>query len=314
MLAISRTYDSVEVLYLISSDGRKKTKSLRKMLSLQITGRFDKELVDALPESLKFISHNGAGYDQIDVDACKSRGIISLPEVFFFASLIPSFKTGIFVSNTPRVVNAATANTAIYLLLGALRRIHIPSSALRAGCWRGSMDLGYDPEGKILGILGMGGIGSALAHRATAFDLKVQYHNRQPIAPYKNSTNAEYVSFETLLRTSDVISVHLPLSNATRHLIGAKEFAMMKDGVVVINTARGSIIDEQALVDAMKGGKVFGAGLDVYETEPKVHMGLLNNEKVVLLPHIGTATFETQVCRPLSYLQSCTLFRAMKFG
>ncbi len=159
------------------------------------------------------------------------------------------------------------------------------------------MSLGHDPEGKTLGILGMGGIGSALAHRAVAFDLKVQYHNRQPITPESNPTNARYVPFETLLRTSDVISVHLPLSNATRHLIGSKEFAMMKDGVVIVNTARGSIIDEQALVDAVEGGKVFGAGLDVYEMEPKVHPGLLNSGKVVLLPHIGTATFQTQVCR-----------------
>ncbi len=101
------------------------------------------------------------------------------------------------------------------------------------------MSLGHDPEGKTLGILGMGGIGSALAHRAVAFDLKVQYHNRQPIASESNPTNAKYVPFETLLRTSDVISVHFPLSNATRHLIGAKEFAMMKDEVVIVNTARG---------------------------------------------------------------------------
>ena len=164
---------------------------------------------------------------------------------------------------------------------------------------------GFEGEGAVSsfvgpttgGILGMGGIGSALACRAMAFDLEVQYHNRRQIAPKSNPTNAKYVSFETLLRTSDVISMDLPLSNATRHLIGAKEFAMMKDGVVIVNTARGATIDEQALVDAVEGGKVFGARLDVYEMEPKVPPRLLDSEKVVLLPHIGTATFQTQVCR-----------------
>ncbi|KAL8837091.1 MAG: hypothetical protein Q9170_002648 [Blastenia crenularia] len=252
ILAISRTYDSVE-----------------------LTGRFDAELIDLLPQSLKFVSHNGAGYDQIDAEACANRGIS--------------------VSNTPGAVDASTANTAIYLLLGALRRVHIPATALREGRWRGAMGLGHDPEGKTLGILGMGGIGTAFAQRAKPFDFNIQYHNRNPVAdPSNNPTDAKYVSFQELLRTSDVISIHLPLNDATRGFIGPEEFGMMKHGVVIVNTARGQIMDEGALVDALEQGKVFAAGLDVYEKEPEIHPDLIKNDNVVLMPHIGTATVETQ--------------------
>ncbi|KAL8653149.1 MAG: hypothetical protein Q9210_002270 [Variospora velana] len=252
ILAISRTYDSVE-----------------------LTGRFDRDLIRLLPQTLKFISHNGAGYDQIDAEACANRGIA--------------------VSNTPGAVDASTATTAIYLLLGALRRVHIPATALREGKWRGSMGLGHDPEGKTLGILGMGGIGTAFALRAAPFDFHLQYHNRNPVVhPSSNPTNAKYVSFEELIRTSDIISIHLPLNDTTRGLIGREEFRMMKDGVVIVNTARGKIIDEAALVEALEQGKVFAAGLDVYEREPEIHPGLIKNDNVVLMPHIGTATMETQ--------------------
>ena len=158
------------------------------------------------------------------------------------------------------------------------------------------MELGHDPDGKILGILGMGGIGTAVARRALAFGFKLQYHNRRPLSPDRNPLGAKYVDFETLLRTSDAISVHLPLAGDTRGLIGKKEFEAMKDGVVIVNTARGPIIDEEALLQAMQSGKVFSAGLDVYDKEPDVNPALLTNENMVLLPHLGTATLETQVC------------------
>lgn len=183
----------------------------------------------------------------------------------------------------------------IFLLLGAMRRVHVPATSLRAGQWRGQMSLGHDPDGKTLGILGMGGIGSAVARRALAFDFKLQYHNRSPLSPERNPLGAVYVDFETLLKTSDVISVHLPLGEETRGMIGEKEFHLMKNGVVLINTARGAIIDEKALVGAIQSGKVFGAGLDVYENEPEVNQELMDNDNVVLLPHLGTATIETQV-------------------
>ena len=156
------------------------------------------------------------------------------------------------------------------------------------------MQLTHDPENKLLGILGMGGIGSAVAKRAVPFGMKIQYHNRKQVSKDKNAAGALYVGFEELLRTSDIISVHLPLNASTRGMIGAREFNMMKTGVVIVNTARGSIVDESALVEALEGGKVWGAGLDVYENEPVVHEGLLRNDNCVLMPHVGTATLETQ--------------------
>lgn len=240
----------------------------------QMTGRFDQELIDVLPSSLKFVSHNGAGYDSIDASACAARGIS--------------------VSNTPGAVDASTADTTLFLLIGALRRIHIPATALRAGKWRGRMTLTHEPEGKTLGILGMGGIGTAVARRAISFGMRVQYHNRSRVPASQNALGAKYVSFEELLETSDIISVHLPLNASTRGLISWDQFATMKDGVVLINTARGPIVNEDALVGALESGKVWGAGLDVHEHEPNIHPGLINNENCVLLPHVGTGTLETQ--------------------
>lgn len=183
---------------------------------------------------------------------------------------------------------------AIFLLLGALRRIHIPYTALREKRWRGTSQLGYDPENKVLGILGMGGIGQQVAKRARAFGMTIQYHNRSRLAP-ELELGATYVGFEELLGTSDAISLNCSLRKETVGIIGKREFEMMKEGVVLVNTARGKLIDEQALVDALESGKVFSAGLDVYEEEPTINEGLLGNPNVVLLPHIGTATKETQV-------------------
>lgn len=203
--------------------------------------------------------------------------------------------SGIQVAHTPKAVNSATADIAIFLMLGALRRIHIPYTAIRASNWRGpSPQLGYDPQHKILGILGMGGIGQEVAARARAFGMSIQYYNRSRLSP-ELEKGAKYVSFEELMKTSDVLSLNCSLRKETVGIIGRKEFALMKEGVILVNTARGKLIDEQALVDALDEGKVFSAGLDVYEEEPKVHEGLLNNPNVVLLPHIGTATKETQV-------------------
>ena len=156
------------------------------------------------------------------------------------------------------------------------------------------MQLTHDPENKILGILGMGGIGTAFAKRAVGFGMKIQYHNRHQLPAEKNPVGAAYVSFHELLETSDIISVHLPLNDGTRQMIGRKQFDMMKDGVVFGNRARGLIVDEAALVEALESGKVFGAGLDVFEREPQVHEGLIRNENCVLMPHVGTATIDTQ--------------------
>ncbi|KAE9377541.1 putative hydroxyisocaproate dehydrogenase [Stipitochalara longipes BDJ] len=260
--------------------------------STALTGPFDPELVSKLPQSLKYICHNGAGYDNIDVSACTSRDIQ--------------------VSHTPQAVNAATADIAIFLLLGALRRIHIPYTAIRASKWRGpSPQLGYDPQAKLLGIIGMGGIGREVAARARAFGMTIQYYNRSRLSP-ELEQGAKYVTFEELIKSSDVISLNCSLTKETTGLIGKKEFASMKKGVIIVNTARGKLIDEQALVDALESGKVFSAGLDVYEEEPKVNEGLLNNPNVVLLPHVGTSTWETQKNMELLVLEN--LETAVKKG
>lgn len=252
--------------------------------STKITGHFDKELVSSLPASLKYITHNGAGYDNIDVAACTARNI--------------------GVSSTPLAVNDSTADTALFLMLGALRRITIPFQSLRKGEWRGkNFNLGHDPKDKILGVLGMGGIGQAVAQRARAFGMKIQYHNRNRL-PESEEQGAEYVSFEELMKTSDVLTLNLALNPSTRHIISKPQFDLMKDGVVIVNTARGPIIDEAALVDALDSGKVFSAGLDVFEEEPKIHPGLMENENVVLLPHVGTSTWETQKGMELLVLEN----------
>lgn len=242
--------------------------------SAKVTGPFDKELVQLLPKSVKFITHNGAGYDNIDVPACS--------------------ESNIQISSTPIAVNDATADVAMFLMLGALRRVTIPFQGLRKGDWRGKgFKLGHDPKKKVLGILGMGGIGQAVATRARAFGMTIQYHNRRRL-PEKEELGAKYVNFDELMKTSDVLSLNLALNPSTTHIISKPQFEIMKDGVIIINTARGPIIDEAALVDSLASGKVFSAGLDVFEEEPKIHPGLMENENVVLLPHIGTATWETQ--------------------
>ncbi|KAG6226099.1 hypothetical protein E4U34_007363 [Claviceps purpurea] len=251
---------------------------LRTFDSVQITGRFDAELISHFPPSIRFVCHDGAGYDQIDIEPCTTRGIS--------------------VSNTPKAVDAATANTAIFLILGALRRAWIPQTALREGKWRGASPLGRDPHHLTLGILGMGGIGTATAKRAAALGFKLQYHNRKPVADLDSqfSTQAapRYVSFDDLLKTSDVISVHLPLGPATKGFIGKKELSAMKDGVIIVNTARGAIIDEAALAESLDSGKVWSVGLDVFENEPEIEPRLIKNPAAMLLPHIGTATADTQ--------------------
>ncbi|KAH0524451.1 hypothetical protein TsFJ059_006958 [Trichoderma semiorbis] len=243
--------------------------------SVKITGKIDSELLDAFPKSIKFLCHNGAGYDQIDIPACTAHDVR--------------------VSNTPTAVDDATADVTIWLLIGALRNLPIGIEALRAGKWRGSPPpkLGHDPQGKILGILGMGGIGRNVATKARAFGMRIRYHNRSRLSP-ELEDGAEYVSLETLLAESDVLSLNLPLNPNTRHTIAAPQFALMKPGIVIVNTARGAVMDEAALVDALASGQVSSVGLDVYENEPEIHPGLLANPNVLLVPHMGTWTQETQ--------------------
>lgn len=193
-------------------------------------------------------------------------------------------------------MDGATADTGIFLMLGALRLANIALTGLREGKWgKEPFPMAHDPYGKTLGILGMGGIGRNFAAKARAFGMKIQYYNRKRLSP-ELEDGAEYVNFKTLLSTSDVISLNLSLSKATEHIIGKDELALMKRGVTIVNTARGKLIDESALVDALNDGdRIWSAGLDVFENEPAVHPGLVENPRVFLLPHIGTLTFETRV-------------------
>ncbi|KAK7705550.1 hypothetical protein SLS64_007917 [Diaporthe eres] len=252
-------YKDISVIYRTSASGA-------------VAGNFDDEFIHHLPESCKYICHNGAGYDQIDAEACLKRGIT--------------------LTYAPDAVTEATADLAIWLLLGALRQLNPSLSSLRAGNFKKGIDFGHDPQGKVLGILGMGRIGRAIKKRADPFGLVTRYHNRRPL-PEEEAAGAEYVSFERLLAESDIISVNVPLNSGTRHLIGAGEMARMKDGVVIVNTARGAIIDEAALADALESGKVGAVGLDVYEREPVINEKLLRQERALMVPHLGTHTTET---------------------
>ncbi|CZT16635.1 probable glyoxylate reductase [Ramularia collo-cygni] len=250
----------------------------RTFVSVSITGLWDAELVNALPQSIKFCCHNGAGYDQIDVAACSAR------------------EPPLRVSNVPTAVDDSTADTAVFLLLGALRGFNYSMSTLREGKWRGnpSAPMGHDPQGKVIGILGMGGIGRNMKKKTDAFGMTTIYHNRNKLSD-ELAGGAQYVSFDELLAQSDVISLNLPLNKHTHHIISAEQFAKMKKGVIIINTARGAVMDEDALVQALESGQVGSCGLDVFEEEPKVHPGLLANPSVMLLPHMGTHSIETYI-------------------
>ncbi|KAF3056705.1 hypothetical protein CFAM422_012804 [Trichoderma lentiforme] len=251
--------------------------------SLAVTGKYDEELIQALPKSLKFICHNGAGYDNINVSACTARSIL--------------------VSNCPNVVDDATADTAIFLILAALRGFNNGIMAIRNGTWKGAVPpppLGHDPQGRVLGILGMGGIGRNLKKKAEVFGMSTIYHNRKQLDS-EQADGAEYVSFDDLLARSDVLSLNLPLNSGTRNIISTPEFDKMKQGVVIVNTARGGVMDEAALVDALNNGKVLSVGLDVYQQEPNIHPGLVSNPHVCLLPHMGTSTVEVSTAHRLSF-------------
>ncbi len=217
---------------------------------------------------MKVIANVGAGYDQIDVSAATERKI--------------------YVTNTPDAVRNVTADTALFLLLGVLRNFGEGISSVQNGGWLSGIPVGRDPSSQKIGILGMGSIGKAFAERCVPLGVSLQYHNRRqsPDAP----SAVKYVSFDELLGTSDVLVVSVPLSPTTRHLISTKEFAKMKKGSYLINTARGPIIDENAMVEALDNGTLRGVGLDVYENEPKVHPGLIGRKGCVLLPHQGTHT------------------------
>ena len=199
---------------------------------------------------------------------------------------------GIKVTNAPDPVTDATADLTIFLLLGALRQLNSAIESLREGNFKKGLNFGHDPQGKTLGILGMGRIGRAVKKRAEPFGLKTIYYNRNRLSD-SEAAGAQYVSFDKLLSDSDIVSIHVPLNAKTRHLIGKREIQRMKDGVVIVNTARGAVIDEAAMAAALESGKIASVGLDVYEREPEINGTLAKNSRALLIPHLGTHTTET---------------------
>jgi lactate dehydrogenase-like 2-hydroxyacid dehydrogenase len=234
-------------------------------------------VIARLPGSVRAIANFSVGVDHVDLAAAKSRGII--------------------VTNTPDVLSDATAEIALLLMLGAARRAAEGERLIRAGQWRQwspAFMVGTQITGKTLGIVGMGRVGQVTARRARGFDMPVHYHNRRRVPAEIEQGAVYHERLETLLGACDVLSLHCPASAETRHLIDAERIDCMRPGVILINTARGALVDDEALQAGLRSGQVAAAGLDVFNGEPDIHPGYRELENTFLLPHIGSATRETR--------------------
>jgi glyoxylate reductase len=242
-----------------------------------LTEKINDELLDRAPK-LRIVSNVAVGFDNIDVAACTRRKIVA--------------------TNTPGVLDETTADFAWTLLMTIARRVLEGDQLTRSGKWPGwNLDqlCGADVWGKTLGLVGFGRIGRAVARRASGFQMRVIYHDAIRATPEaEKQANAEYRPFDELLAEADFISVHVPLLPETRHLLSAPQFEKMKRTAYVINTSRGPVIDEAALVAALEANKIAGAALDVYENEPQIHPGLMKRGDVILAPHIASASIETR--------------------
>lgn len=242
-----------------------------------LTEKVDAAVLAAAP-SLQIVANVAVGFDNLDVPAGTAAGVI--------------------MTNTPGVLDETTADLAFALLMATARRLMEGDTLVRSGVWSGwgiMQLLGHDVHHAQLGIVGFGRIGRGVAKRARGFSMKVRYHDAQPVPPeVSRELGADYLPLEELLRTSDFISLHVPLMPQTHHLIDAAALALMKPSAILINTSRGPVIDEAALVQALRAGTIAGAGLDVYEHEPALAEGLRDLPNAVLLPHIGSASFATR--------------------
>lgn len=240
--------------------------------------RVDDELLEAAGPQLRCVANVAVGYDNVDVEAAERRGVV--------------------VTNTPGVLDDATADLTMALILAATRRVVEGDRLVRSGrAWSWGMHfmLGSSLRGKVLGIVGLGGIGRRVAERARAFGMGIAYHSRNPApAEVEAALGAERMPLERLLAEADVVSLHCPLTPETHHLIGAAELEAMKPSAVLVNAARGPIVDERALAEALAERRIAAAGLDVYENEPHVEQRLPELDNVVLTPHLGSATVETR--------------------
>ncbi|MEO5335268.1 MAG: D-glycerate dehydrogenase [Magnetospirillum sp. WYHS-4] len=258
-----------------------------------LTDRLDAALIGRLPDSVRIVSTFSVGFEHIDLEAARARGIV--------------------VTNTPGVLTEATAEIAFLLLLGAARRAWEGESLLRAGAWTGwtpTQLLGTQLTGKRLGILGMGRIGQAVAARGRAFAMTIHYHNRNRLPPDREAGAVFHADPEGLLKVSDFLSLHCPLTPETRHFLDARRLALLPEGAVVVNTARGPVVDDAALVAALRTGRVAAAGLDVYEGEPALHPGYRDRPNAFLLPHLGSATVETRNAMGFKALDNLDAFFA----
>lgn len=244
----------------------------KQALMSLLTDRIDGEVLDA-GKDLKIVANIAVGFNNIDLDACRARGVVA--------------------TNTPDVLTNACADFTWAIILGITRRLGEGERELRRGDWKGwALDhmLGMELRGKQLGLVGVGRIGGAVALKAPAFGMSVAYTDQAPV----NLPNAEFMPLDRLLATSDVVSLHCPLLPETRHLIDRKALTKMKRSAYLINTSRGPVVDESALAWALQERLIAGAALDVYEDEPKVNPDLLQLEKVMLIPHLASATTETR--------------------
>ena len=242
-----------------------------------LTDRVDAKLIECCPR-LKVVANIAVGYNNIDLAACTARGVMA--------------------TNTPGVLDESTADLAWTLMLCAARRITELERRVRAGEWQGwrlKQWLGVDVHHATLGIFGMGRIGQAIAKRAAGFEMKVLYHNRKRAAPeIERRLNAVHVSKEELLKQSDFVVLQVPYSPETHHMIAAVELRLMKPTAILINSTRGGVVDDAALIAALKGGTIRAAGLDVFENEPKLNPAFLELDNVVLTPHVGSSTEATR--------------------
>lgn len=241
------------------------------------TEHFSRDVVERLPDSVKIVANFSVGVDHCDLAAFKDRGIV--------------------VTNTPDVLSDATAEIAILLMLGAARRAGEGEKMMREGSWRDwspAFMVGRSVTGKRLGIVGMGRVGQTVARRARAFDMEVHYHNRSRLDPSMEHGALYHEHLDSMLGEVDILSLHCPNTPETRGLLSAERIAKLPDGAIVVNTARGALVDEDALADALESGKLFAAGLDVYCDEPGGNRRIAGIANTFLLPHIGSANAETR--------------------
>jgi glyoxylate reductase len=243
-----------------------------------LTDSIDGEVLDAAGPQCRIVANFAVGYNNFDLAAANARNVI--------------------LTNTPGVLDDATATLAVTLMLATARRLVEADKFLRDGKWKGWAPLffiGLDVDGRTLGIAGLGRIGKNVARKAAAFGMKIIYNDVGPDPDFEASPGARFVDKATLLRNSDFLSLHVPLTPATRHYIGAAELAAMKPTAVLINTSRGPVVDEKALARALADKVIWGAGLDVFENEPAVEPALLSLDNAILVPHIASGTTETRL-------------------